>query len=227
MIRVLQSLEEVQRAIRVLQKSGCGYHSDPIKNWDMAQINEILEGSGKDIYVLDMGCGFSQVLKFLHKKGLTRCFGIDLSTSLSDILTLLGFMIKEKTIKTPYKLVRGDLTKTSFPNNSFDIVICLSVIEHGVNVNSFLKEASRVLKSNGILYVSTDYWEPKILTNDVPKPYGLDWNIFSEKEIQSLINIAKKYNLRMGDENIPPTKDKVVHWNKKDFTFISLIFKKE
>lgn len=227
MIRVLQSLEEVGRAIGVLQKSECGYHSDPIKNWNMAQINEILEESGKDIYVLDMGCRFSQVLKFLHKKGLTNCFGIDLSISVSDILALLGLMIKEKTIKPPYKLVRGDLTKTSFPNNSFDIVICLSVIEHGVNVNYFLKETSRVLKSNGILYVSTDYWEPKILTNDVPKPYGLDWNIFSKKEIQSLINIAKKYNLRMEDENIPPTKDKVVHWNKKDSTFISLIFNKE
>ncbi len=229
MIRVLQSLEEVERAISVLQKRGFGLHGDPVKNWDLVQIDEILEGYDRDIRVLDMGCGGTacSVLKFLYKKGLNNCYGIDLSISLEDRLTQIWLMIINKTMRPPFKLLRGDLTKTQFANNSFDFVICLSVIEHAVNVESFLKEAGRLLRFRGTLFVSTDYWEPKMLKNDSSRSLGLDWNIFSKKEIQTLINTAKKYNLRVESENVPSTKDRVIHWNRKDYTAISLTFVKE
>jgi len=225
MIKVLRSLTEVERAIGVLQKEGCGYHADRLKNWDLAQINDILRGLEKDARILDMGCGGSEVLKFCCRRGFVDCVGVDLSISLEDRLKQVQMMIKKKTW-TPYRLLRGDLTKTNFPSNSFDFIICLSVIEHGVDINSFLREAGRLLKSEGILFVSADYWEPKILTSDVPNPLGLNWNIFSKKEIQGLVDMAKTYDLRIQDEDIPPTKDRMIRWNRKGYTAISLIFTK-
>lgn len=230
MIKVLQSWGEVEKAIDILRKKGFGLHGDRSKNWDLLQIDEVLEEYDRDIRVLDTGCGGTacSVLKFLYNRGLYNCYGIDLSISIEDRLTQIWLMIKNKTLRPPFKLIRGDLTKTQFSDNSFDFLIMLSVIEHGINVESFLKEAGRLLRSHGTLFVSTDYWEPKILTNDSPRPLGLDWNIFSKREIESLINKARKNLFRLEDKNnIPIPKDKVIHWMGKDYTTISLLFKKE
>lgn len=228
MIKVLGSWEEIGKAINILRKEGFGLHGDPVKNWDLVQIDEILEMYGRDIRVLDMGCGATRcaVLSFLYNRGLKNCYGIDLSISREDRLIQIGLMMKNRTIRPPFRLVRGDLTKTQFPSNSFDVIICLSVIEHGVNVESFFKEASRLLKTHGSLYVSTDYWEPKVSTNGLHKPFGMNWNIFSKTDVENLISLAKKYNLRMTNENIPSTQGKVIHWNERDYTLISLILQK-
>jgi len=230
MIRVLQSLQEVGNAIGILQLRDCGYHRNPIKNWDLAQIDAILERilkiKGKNIVVLDMGCGGFNVLNLLCRRGLTNCYGIDLSVSLGDRLRQIGLMIKCRKLRLPYKIIKGDLTRIHFPNNSFDLIVCLSVIEHGINIERFLSEAARLLKTEGMLYISTDYWEPKILTNDVAKPHGLAWNIFSKMEIEKMVKLAKECNLRMKNEDVPPINDKVIHWNGKDYTFLSLVFKK-
>ena len=45
-----------------------------------------------------------------------------------------------------------------FEKNKFDIVICLSVIEHLTDPNLFLSEIKRVLKNNGYLYIETPNW---------------------------------------------------------------------
>lgn len=227
MIKTLKSLEEVGIAIGVLQKEECGYHFDALKNWDLTQVNSILKKIEKNARILDIGCGesASSVLRFCHKKGYKNLVGIDLSIPIEDRLIQLQLMMKNKSIRPPYKLVKGDATKTNFPNNFFDLIVCVSVIEHGVNINSFFKEASRLLKSHGTLYISTDYWEPKIETGDL-RPFDLEWNIFSKKEIENLFHIAEKYNLRMKNHEIPPTEDKTVHWMGKEYTFISLTFEK-
>ena len=51
-----------------------------------------------------------------------------------------------------------DLEKTGFQNNTFDFVTSLSVIEHGINIENYFKEMNRILKKEGLLLTSTDYW---------------------------------------------------------------------
>lgn len=228
MIRVLSSWEEVGEAINILRNKGLELHGDPVKNWDLVQISEILDKYDNNIRVLDMGCGATgcALLRFLYKRGLKNCYGIDLSISRQDRQTQIGLMVKDRIMRPPFRLVRGDLTQTKFSSNSFDFIISLSVIEHGVDIESFFKEASRLLKSHGNLYISTDYWEPKVSTKGLHRPFGLSWNIFSKKEIEYLVNVAKNYNFRMVDENIPSTQQKVIHWNERDYTLVSLVFQK-
>jgi 2-polyprenyl-3-methyl-5-hydroxy-6-metoxy-1,4-benzoquinol methylase len=43
-------------------------------------------------------------------------------------------------------------------SNSIDIVVMLEVIEHLEKPTKVLKEISRVLKTNGILYITTPNW---------------------------------------------------------------------
>lgn len=227
MIKVLQSLEEVERATNTLKKSSLSCHGTYVKNWDLVQISEILDKIGRDVAVLDMGCGDKRCsdMRFLYSKGATNSYGIDLKIPVVQRLIQIALMIRNR-MKLPFTLVQGDFTKTKFKESSFDFIICLSVIEHGVDLRAFLKEAYRLLKAPGILYVSTDYWEPKCQVEDYIKPYGLDWKIFSTIEIKELINLAKKCGFTTQNENIPRPRDRVIHWEGKHYTEISLIFEK-
>jgi SAM-dependent methyltransferase len=228
LVRVLQSLDEVERAKNILKKNRLSYHGDYVKNWDLVQISEILDRVPREAHVLDMGCRGKRCsdMRFLYSKGIINSYGIDLSIPFSEKLSQIALRIKNR-MKPPFTLVQGNLTKTGFKDCFFDVIICLSVIEHGVDLESFLKEAHRLLKNPGTLYVSTDYWEPKCQVEDYPKPFGLDWKIFSMMEIEELINLAKKCNFNIESEKIPRPRDKVIHWKDKHYTEISLIFEKQ
>ena len=60
-----------------------------------------------------------------------------------------------------------DITKLSFPDNTFDVVICTSVIEHLHNQCEWqgdmvgIRECARILKPGGYLLLSTDMTDKK------------------------------------------------------------------
>jgi len=231
-IRVLQSFEDVGEAILRLQRMEYPLHDMPQKNWDMIQIHEILR-QVKPKSVLDMGCGGLRVLLLCHHMGVPNCFGIDSRLTITERLTpyvyAMGFhpMAGTRSMRLPFALFQEDLTKTRFRSSSFDVLLCVSVIEHEVNLDSFFKEASRLLRRGGTLFVSTDYWEPKIEIDESLMPYGLRWNVFSKKEIENLIDVAGRHDLFVGDKQIPGVKRRNVCWFGHEYTFISLVFRKE
>ncbi len=49
--------------------------------------------------------------------------------------------------------IQGDAHSVPYPNDTFDIVISRAVIHHLQDVPTFLREASRILKKNGVLIV--------------------------------------------------------------------------
>ena len=224
-IRVLKSFDEVGEAMFWLRERDYPLHNEPPKNWDMMQIAQILE-EVKPASVLDMGCGGLRVLRLCHRMGIKNSYGIDLQLSLLERLAPFKLMLDNRSFQLPFKVLKDDLTKTRFKDKSFDVITCLSVIEHGVDTEAFLKEASRLLRKNGVLYVSTDYWEPKIHVNKSIRIFGLSWKIFSKKEIISLINLAEEFDLKLENSEIPPTGKKVQVWSGNYFTYISCAFKK-
>jgi len=82
------------------------------------------------------------------------------------------------------------------------------------------------MRARGVLYVSADYWEPKIHVNTSIRIFGLRWKIFSKKEIVSLINLAEEFDLKLENSEIPPTGKEVQFWSGNYFTYISCVFKK-
>ena len=60
----------------------------------------------------------------------------------------------------------------------------LSVVEHGVDLEAYFREMSRVLRPGGLLLSSTDYWETKIETVG-KEAYGGPVHIFCREEIES------------------------------------------
>lgn len=226
MVRVLASWADIGKAIRTLHQDHC-YHSDPLKNWDLAQIGALAEELPKTGKIMDAGCSESHcsVLRFLRKKGFKNLVGMDLRISFDDRVEQLLLMKKERTIIPPFKLLKGNIIKTPFADKSFAAVFCLSVIEHGVDIQAFMREMSRLLQDKGILYVSTDYWQEKIESADI-QPWGLKWTVFSSGEIEEIIRTASKEGLKIDDASIPGVKDPIVEWSGREYTFLSMVFRK-
>lgn len=90
--------------------------------------------------ILEVGCGSGQLLGLL-KKGGFRVTGVDQS----PIAVKLSGAIKAKATKLPFK------------KNSFDAVLGISLIEHLTlkEGKQSLKEAYRVLKNNGVIFLVT------------------------------------------------------------------------
>jgi len=111
-----------------------------------------------------------------------------------------------------------------FKDNEFEAAICLSVLEHGVDITRFFKEASRILTNGTKLYVSVDYWEPKIPTVGISM-YGRPYTIFCRKEVMAMIQIAHKYGFRLKQNmEIPEVCEPVIYFLDKAYTFLSIEF---
>jgi ubiquinone/menaquinone biosynthesis C-methylase UbiE len=112
----------------------------------------------------------------------------------------------------------------------FDYVTSLSFIEHGVNIEKYLREMSRIIKSNSYyLLTSTDYWPDKLVNNKKVLSKGTPDNIFSRDEIENLVEVADKNGLKLIEPIYFEYKDKVVRWNSivLDFTFIFFAMRKD
>ncbi len=97
--------------------------------------------------ILDLGCGEGN---FLFKVGdkFNKLYGIDISPT--RIKKAQQFAKKDKSNKFIFAV--GDLNeKVNFPDNMFNIVVCLAVLEHLFDPFFVLKEIHRVLKPGGIL----------------------------------------------------------------------------
>ncbi len=97
--------------------------------------------------VLDAGCGDGQkTIEFKRKIGCAKITGIDgVNQRLANA--------KERGVK----IRKADLEhKWPFPNQTFDVVISNQVIEHVHDLDNFISETKRVLKSGGYAVISTE-----------------------------------------------------------------------
>ncbi|MBU0580168.1 MAG: class I SAM-dependent methyltransferase [Candidatus Margulisbacteria bacterium] len=102
--------------------------------------------------VLDMGCSSGVLLSKI--KGVTEKYGIDLSRK----------AIQKAQKRDPSSnFFVADVCHTLFPNNYFDFVYSLEVLEHILDPSSMLKEIKRILKPGGYGYIQTPNYPIKRL----------------------------------------------------------------
>jgi SAM-dependent methyltransferase len=186
---VLQGPEEIITSTTILKHDNfiCNEVCPP-KDWDLLHTITDIENVGfakeNNVDVLDMGCQGSVVLKNCKKLGL--------------IGKKIGIDFVEVPAEDGITNIIGDITKTGLDDQSFDVITCLSVIEHGVDGYKFFAECARLLRPDGTLSLSFDYWDPKLHTN--AKPFGLPWCIFCKTDVDIMIFIAKSYGLTVMTE---------------------------
>lgn len=181
MNKFLQTRSEVDQCTAWLKSNNLFSHHFTCKDFDIANICKEL----KDGDLLDMGSSGSWIMHNAIKMGVKgRKCGIDLIEHESPIDGVEYF--------------KGDLMATKFKAKSFHTITCLSVIEHEVDFDKLAKECSRLLRKGGSLYISFDYWNPKVNTDDVgTKLYGLKWTILDSSDLSRLEVALGKNKLHM------------------------------
>ncbi|MFH1895809.1 MAG: class I SAM-dependent methyltransferase [archaeon] len=119
------------------------FASDEGKNHIKKRMHTILRFKKKGNF-LDIGCAFGYYLKEASKN--FNVFGVDVS----------GYAIKKarKTVNCPEtNLIKCSAEKLPFKDNFFDVIIAVHSIEHIKDYRKVLKECSRVLKKDGILFL--------------------------------------------------------------------------
>jgi ubiquinone/menaquinone biosynthesis C-methylase UbiE len=98
--------------------------------------------------VLDIGCGSGMISAYFCEKG-SSVFGIDIS---ENMIHQADDFVRSRNFKATFTI--GDATKLQFPDNYFDLISCISVIEWLDNDAGALSEIKRVLKKDGFAVVS-------------------------------------------------------------------------
>jgi len=212
---VLRSGKEVKESLGSLRKLKLRPHPDRLKNWDCYRaLSYILNNGNAESKVLDVGSGYyGVILPWLERCGFSNLYGCDL-------------VFNRDFRRGRIKFVKGDLTKTTFPDGFFDFVTSISVIEHGVDADAYFQEMGRILKPGGYLLTSTDYWNSKIDTRGL-HPYGKDFGqakIFSKSDIRNQIKKSKEYGFKLSQPIDFTHKDRVVYWKDIDRSFTFLFF---
>lgn len=105
----------------------------------------------KGAKILDVGCGFGIDAMIFSCYGASEVSGIDFNADWID--TIHAYM-KDLNWDLPIHTKQGDAAKLEYPDNTFDVALSVEAISHYHNVDSFIKEAYRVLKPGGTLIVS-------------------------------------------------------------------------
>ena len=120
------------------------YHRNLDKRWKYYPvyvekvnfINKYFSNVSKKDQIVDLGCGEGVIVQKYREKGYD-IIGLDYNFSSKDV-------------------VKGDLTKTKFEDNFFDLVICLDVLEHlGFEQQELaVREMKRIMKKNGRILIA-------------------------------------------------------------------------
>lgn len=111
-------------------------------------IHQIIQDKlGKSCKILDLGCGAGFLTSYLAQQG-NEVVGIDLSEK--SLATAQKYDLTQKV-----KYLRASADELPFDNESFDVVCAMDLLEHVHNPASVIKEASRVLKKQGLFFFHT------------------------------------------------------------------------
>jgi SAM-dependent methyltransferase len=195
-----------------VERLGLPPHSEPTKNWDsLAALACILERTKREARILDAGAElYSVILPWLCLYGYRDLHGINI---------VFDSVIQRGPITYDY----GDVTETRFDDCSFDVITCLSVIEHGVDAEKFFPEMHRILKPGGVLVISVDYFETPVDTRG-REAYGGPVHIYTREQITWMTDIAADIGLKLIGPLDLHTGKKIVRWEKMDLDYTYLFF---
>jgi SAM-dependent methyltransferase len=213
----LQTTAEMLAATREVRRLRLPSHHDRQKNWDaLGALATIVRRVPRDAPVLDAGSArYSSALPWLRLYSFTDLTGINIEFS-------------GTTWRDGVRFEYGDVAATGFPTSHFGAVTCLSVIEHGVPVEEFLREMSRILRPGGLLVLSTDFDADPPDTTGLTA-YGQPVHIYSPPEIDQLVAMAARHHLRLPDPPELTHPERPVTWRRYGlrYTFIRLTFERE
>jgi ubiquinone/menaquinone biosynthesis C-methylase UbiE len=133
---------------------------------------------------LDIGCGCGELLLWLKNHGWSEVHGVEISRNAAKLANEHGLNV-----------FCGELQNTHYPDNYFDFISLIHVLEHMHDPMLTLKEISRILKSDGLLVVGVpnfDSYENKVFGK---------YQSFMEEVPRHLYHFSKRTMTSMLDKN--------------------------
>lgn len=127
--------------------------------------------------VLDAGSGVTFFPFFLSSKYKITCIDQD------DYEHIYNEINKKQ--KTTVNFMKTNLQNIPYPDDSFDAIYSISVLEHTENYDAILKEFYRLLKPNGLLIITFDI----SLDNN-------EWGLNRDAAILLIENIRKYFDFK-------------------------------
>ena len=134
--------------------------------------------------ILDVGCGNGRLLKMIMNKVKVEAYGIDVSEEMIKAA-------REDNHEITYGVSEAD--KTPFEDSFFNVITVCCAFHHFVNPEAFLREAHRILRPQGKIYIADptapgiirhieNFYFARLKTGDV--------KIYSRAEMKDLFDRA-------------------------------------
>jgi len=137
-------MSESEKLLQSYAKLARYYDTDNPPVWQ--EIKDLLSGIPSQCSVLDIGCGTGRIRQVLPDN--LDYTGLDNSPELLEVA---------KRRYPNNKFIQADARELPFPDKSFDAVLVIATVHHFLKKEerlAVLKEARRVLKNGGRLYLS-------------------------------------------------------------------------
>ncbi len=134
--------------------------------------------------ILDVGCGTGVVMRALEKNGYT-IRGIEPSPFASDFARSKG-----------HDVLTGDFLNAELPENHYDAVLALEVIEHVHDPGRFLRRVRRTLRPGGLFYYTTGNFKGFSLQHKLLGRAVLDSYVAPEGHIYFFSSTTMKHYFR-------------------------------
>jgi ubiquinone/menaquinone biosynthesis C-methylase UbiE len=115
------------------------------------RVTHIFKIMGEDSFdrLLDIGYGCGLLFPELAKRTREHIDGIDVHDKVEKVYKFLD----TEGLRSKVTLTQGSVTKMDYPDNYFDGIIGISVLEHVKDVDNAVGEIKRVLKPGGRVYL--------------------------------------------------------------------------
>lgn len=152
----------------------------------------------EEMSVLDVGTGTGEAIKKIYSRGVKKVIGLDNSDGIIKILREL----QERKEIPKDSFMKGDMLELPFDDNSFEIVrqnaslLHLPMTTKGEMLDKAIQENYRVLKENGILFISVKKGKGLQL---IDTKDGVGGRIFQMHTVESITTILKENKFKILD----------------------------
>ncbi len=152
-------------------------------------LNKFSSLIGKESAILDFAGGSGDFVKFLHDKGYKNAEMLEISQKCADIAF-------EKGVKT---IISDGCELKDELNSKYDLITMIHSIEHFEAIDKVIKNAKKMLKPEGLLYIEVPDADKYASTEAVPYTMFTFEHIY-HFNLNVMDNIWKNFGLELFDK---------------------------